>query len=375
MAFFHNDDSYVSPGSIGGKIKKYRELRGLTQKQLGIACGFSPSTADVRIAQYEKNKKVPRDAALKKITDALGLPETSLYDADFFPQENMYHALFDIESFHGLHPVEINGRIYLEFSGQTPFGKNVSYSDYYGFLTKWHEARVKYQTDSNASPEEQKNKENQYELWKGEYPLNVANELSERLQDRAKMDHLQAQMDLLHAKMNSEAERKKIDDTVNDYWKNKAEKFEPIKKESELIRLIRKIIESNITIDNYLPIDSYQIDYEYAPLFSIKITDALENEDHLSLFVTLETNMRNLHDIGYAVSRVISSCEKELYITYKCESHHLKYFKNIQKYWDEMVTLPGYKDHFLEQQFEEEFLQKITGENDVEYVPLNKDGE
>ena len=54
------DEGYISPGTIGGKIKRYRELRGWSQKELGIKCGFSASTADVRIAQYEKNKKIPR---------------------------------------------------------------------------------------------------------------------------------------------------------------------------------------------------------------------------------------------------------------------------------------------------------------------------
>ena len=69
MKLFENDN-FISPGSIGGKIKKIRELRGLTQKQLGIMCGFSASSADVRIAQYEKNKKKPREKTLKDICEA-----------------------------------------------------------------------------------------------------------------------------------------------------------------------------------------------------------------------------------------------------------------------------------------------------------------
>ena len=51
------NDDYVSPGSIGGKIKRIREHLGLTQKQLGLRCGFSENTADVRIRQYESTKK------------------------------------------------------------------------------------------------------------------------------------------------------------------------------------------------------------------------------------------------------------------------------------------------------------------------------
>ena len=51
-------ENWVSPGSLGQKIKKIRMLRKYTQKELGVMCGFSFSSADVRIAQYEKNKKI-----------------------------------------------------------------------------------------------------------------------------------------------------------------------------------------------------------------------------------------------------------------------------------------------------------------------------
>ena len=41
--------------TLGEKIKKYRELRGLTQRELGQKVGFSAGTEDSRIRKYEKN--------------------------------------------------------------------------------------------------------------------------------------------------------------------------------------------------------------------------------------------------------------------------------------------------------------------------------
>ena len=41
-------ENWVSPGSLGQKIKKIRMLRKYTQKELGVMCGFSFSSADVR---------------------------------------------------------------------------------------------------------------------------------------------------------------------------------------------------------------------------------------------------------------------------------------------------------------------------------------
>ena len=74
--------NWESPGSLGQKIKKIRMLRRYTQKELGVMCGFSLSSADVRIAQYEKNKKIPREKILKAMCNALGVGEGALVHAD-----------------------------------------------------------------------------------------------------------------------------------------------------------------------------------------------------------------------------------------------------------------------------------------------------
>ena len=39
--------------TLGDKIRKFRNLKGWTQKDLGKAVGFSASTADSRIRKYE----------------------------------------------------------------------------------------------------------------------------------------------------------------------------------------------------------------------------------------------------------------------------------------------------------------------------------
>ena len=66
--------------TFGNKIRCYRILRGMSQKELGLKCGFTPSTAGVRIFQYEKNMKIPRPKLLKTIADVLGVEEIDLVD-------------------------------------------------------------------------------------------------------------------------------------------------------------------------------------------------------------------------------------------------------------------------------------------------------
>ena len=47
--------------TLGEKIKKYRELRELTQRELGQKVGFSAGTEDSRIRKYEKNMMAPQN--------------------------------------------------------------------------------------------------------------------------------------------------------------------------------------------------------------------------------------------------------------------------------------------------------------------------
>lgn len=84
-------ENWVSPGSLGQKIKKIRMLRKYTQKELGVMCGFSFSSADVRIAQYEKNKKIPREKILKDMCNALGVGEGALIHADMLSYQEMFY--------------------------------------------------------------------------------------------------------------------------------------------------------------------------------------------------------------------------------------------------------------------------------------------
>ena len=64
--------------TTGKKIKRIRLLRGLTQRELGIAAGLHPYTADTRISQYEIDDRVPKKELLEKIAIALGVSVLSL---------------------------------------------------------------------------------------------------------------------------------------------------------------------------------------------------------------------------------------------------------------------------------------------------------
>lgn len=62
--------------TIGDKIRNYRKMAGLTQKQLGDLSGTSETT----IKQYEAGKRQPRVEQLQKIANTLQILPTDLLD-------------------------------------------------------------------------------------------------------------------------------------------------------------------------------------------------------------------------------------------------------------------------------------------------------
>jgi len=88
--------------AIGERIKRIRNLRKLTQKELGLAVGFDEKTADVRIAQYESNTRTPKEEMLKKIAEALDVNFRSLYEPTLYAAEDVMFTLFELDEHYNI---------------------------------------------------------------------------------------------------------------------------------------------------------------------------------------------------------------------------------------------------------------------------------
>lgn len=89
----------ISPGQ---RIRHYRMLRGMIQKALGIAAGFSPETADIRIAQYESGVRTPKHALLCTLAEALGVSPSALDIPRIKSHEVLKQLLLALEDEYGL---------------------------------------------------------------------------------------------------------------------------------------------------------------------------------------------------------------------------------------------------------------------------------
>ena len=81
----------------GNRIKKFRTIRGLTQKELGIAAGFNPESADIRIAQYENNSRNPRDVVIERMASVLNVSACALKVPELSTYAEIMQILFYIE--------------------------------------------------------------------------------------------------------------------------------------------------------------------------------------------------------------------------------------------------------------------------------------
>lgn len=156
--------------SVGNNIRTIRMLRGMTQKELGLKAGFSSSTADVRIRQYESGKMVPKEDKLNDIAKALDVDVSALEDHNIASDNDVMHIFFELEDNYGLK------------IGRRDDGKAILYFDEKHALGRFHDAlldhwcRVQSSLDANTEDSDYQEKRKEYDLWKCRYPLDMYEE-------------------------------------------------------------------------------------------------------------------------------------------------------------------------------------------------------
>ncbi len=150
--------------TVGEKIRKIRQLRGLTQVQLADLVGLPVG----RIKQYEINVRNPKLSQLEEFAKALGVTTEYLTNHNTDTYSDIKHILLELEDTYGLQITEFDGHYVLQFNDR----------EMAQFLADWCKAKH----GSNANSDTLK----QYELWKATYPLNNLNSMASKLQAKRK---------------------------------------------------------------------------------------------------------------------------------------------------------------------------------------------
>ena len=106
--------------AIGERIRFIRNLRGMTQKWLGVAVGFPEKTADIRMAQYESGSRSPKEDLTKKLAEVLDVSPAALNVPDIESYVGIMHTLFTLEDLYGLKIDEVDGEPVIRLNKSSP---------------------------------------------------------------------------------------------------------------------------------------------------------------------------------------------------------------------------------------------------------------
>ena len=143
--------------AIGERIHYFRVQRGMTQKQLGNAVGFTENTADVRIAQYESGVRTPKAEIVSALAKELDVSVHALTVPDIDTEIGLMHTLFTLEDTSALKIGEIDGELCLRLDKSSP-----RYHAMFEMLSAWQNQSARLAAGEIPQAD--------YDLWRRYYP-------------------------------------------------------------------------------------------------------------------------------------------------------------------------------------------------------------
>lgn len=119
--------------AIGERIRFIRNLRGMTQKFLGLQIGFSERTADIRMAQYESGSRTPKADLVEQLADALNVSTEALNVPNIDSYTGLMHTLFALEDLYGFKIDRLDGEICIRINRQN----GSTFAKMTGLLEPW----------------------------------------------------------------------------------------------------------------------------------------------------------------------------------------------------------------------------------------------
>jgi transcriptional regulator with XRE-family HTH domain len=144
--------------AIGERIRYIRNLRGMTQKYLGMAIGFAEKTADVRMAQYESGARTPKEKMVADIANVLGVSPRALTVPDIDTYIGLAHTLFALEDLYGIKIDSIDDRLCLTLDKYN----RATHHTMFDMFSTWHQEAERLRGGEIT--------EDEYNAWRYTYP-------------------------------------------------------------------------------------------------------------------------------------------------------------------------------------------------------------
>lgn len=144
--------------AIGERIRFIRNLRGMTQKMLGIKVGFDKRNADVRMAQYESGTRTPKENLVNTLAEALEVSPKALTVPEIDSYIGLMHTFFALEDLYGIKVGEIDGELCLRLDKS----KDTTYLSLLDMFSAWQHEAEKFRNGEITKEE--------YNTWRYNYP-------------------------------------------------------------------------------------------------------------------------------------------------------------------------------------------------------------
>ena len=144
--------------AIGERIRFFRNLKGMTQKLLGVKVGFPEKTADIRLTQYESGTRTPKADLTQALADALGVSTMALNVPDIDSEIGLMHTLFALEDIYGFKIDKLDDEICIRLDKD----KGTAYISLLQQFSSWQKEAEKFR-NGEISKEE-------YDKWRYSYP-------------------------------------------------------------------------------------------------------------------------------------------------------------------------------------------------------------
>jgi len=154
--------------AIGERIRFIRNLRGMTQKYLGMKIGFTEKTADVRMAQYEAGARTPKENMIADLANILEVCPQALTIPDIDNYIGLAHTLFALEDLYGFKINRIDGELCLTLDRE-----NKSHHSMFDIFNIWQQEFQKLKNGEITREE--------YDTWRYNYPRIEADRTKESL--------------------------------------------------------------------------------------------------------------------------------------------------------------------------------------------------
>ena len=157
--------------AFGERIRKFRNMIGMTQQELGTKLGFSEKSAVIRVAQYENENRKPKQDMINNMAYIFDVASESITVPDIDNYIGLMHTLFALEDRYGLTVTMLDGQICLK--------QDINHSNYNRSLAddlqSWYDKKSKLTSGSILASE--------YDHWRYNFPADRAAETKQSLDE------------------------------------------------------------------------------------------------------------------------------------------------------------------------------------------------